>query len=206
MLDDTDKEALADMRRKGRKGFIALYHRYAGRVKSYLLWHCRLDEETAEELCNEVFFKFCHNIDKFNEKCGIHTWLCRIARNEVLNHLRKREVEYVPLSSSTANTADDADTGNSNPYDNQPDDKIPDIVRQICYEQCMDRLLGELQKSGSHKDCLNALTLRAMGVSIESIAEKIGRTTGATKTFLSTTCMKIMQQGSLKRCMDDCKE
>lgn len=42
-----------------------------------------------EELVNEIFIKCFENIDRFESRCSLSTWLYRISVNACCNHIRK---------------------------------------------------------------------------------------------------------------------
>lgn len=46
-------------------------------------------EHIAEEITAETFFKAMHALDRFRGECDIRVWLCQIARNCYLSHLKK---------------------------------------------------------------------------------------------------------------------
>lgn len=47
------------------------------------------DEKLAEEITAETFFRALSSLDKFNGTCDVRVWLCQIAKNCYLSHLRK---------------------------------------------------------------------------------------------------------------------
>ena len=68
--------------------FESIYRRYFTDVELYLRAICR-DESLAEELTEQVFFQALKALPKFRGECDIRTWLCTMARNCYLSHLRK---------------------------------------------------------------------------------------------------------------------
>lgn len=48
-------------------------------------------EDIAEEIVSETFCKAVLGAHRFKGECQITTWLCRIARNEYLNYIKKKE-------------------------------------------------------------------------------------------------------------------
>ncbi len=68
--------------------FEIIYRRYFTDVELYLRAICH-DELLAEELTEQVFFKALKALPKFRGDCDIRTWLCAMARNCYLSHLRK---------------------------------------------------------------------------------------------------------------------
>ena len=55
------------------------------------------DPDDAEEVLQETFISACKNINKFEERSALGTWLHRIATNAALMHLRKRKHREVSL-------------------------------------------------------------------------------------------------------------
>ncbi len=65
-----------------------IYQKYAMRVYKYLLSLCH-NEEMAEEITQETFYQAVRCIDKYDGSCAISTWLCAIAKNQLLAYQRK---------------------------------------------------------------------------------------------------------------------
>ncbi len=68
--------------------FETIYRRYFADVELYLRAICH-DEFLAEELTEQVFFQALKALPQFRGDCDIRTWLCAMARNSYLSHLRK---------------------------------------------------------------------------------------------------------------------
>ena len=68
--------------------FEKLYHTYFSDVYLYIR---RLsgDEQIAEEITSETFFKAMHSIDSFRGDCDVRVWLCQIAKNCYYTHTKK---------------------------------------------------------------------------------------------------------------------
>ena len=60
--------------------FEEVYRLYFRDVYRYCLALTR-DEQTAEEVTQETFFKALNAIDKFDGRCKLYVWLCQIAKN-----------------------------------------------------------------------------------------------------------------------------
>lgn len=68
--------------------FESVYRAYFGDVYRYIR---RLsgDEDLAEEITSEAFFKAMRSMDGFRGDCDIRVWLCQIAKNCYYAHLKK---------------------------------------------------------------------------------------------------------------------
>ena len=76
-----------------------VYREYAGYVFRYL---CALtgDEDLAEELTQETFFRAIKNVNRFDGRSGVSTWLCGIAKN-CLREYRRRNPPTAELTDET---------------------------------------------------------------------------------------------------------
>ena len=68
--------------------FEKLYHTYFNDVYLYIR---RLsgNEQTAEDITSETFFKAMHSIAGFRGDCDVRVWLCQIAKNCYYTQLKK---------------------------------------------------------------------------------------------------------------------
>jgi len=49
------------------------------------------DDNVAEEITSETFFKALKSLDSFKGNCDIRVWLCQIAKNTYYSYLRKNK-------------------------------------------------------------------------------------------------------------------
>lgn len=77
-------------RKEGMKVFSEIYYEYVTHIYRFLLNLCR-NESLAEELTQQTFYKAFLNIEKFEQRCSLSTWLCTIAKNEWLLECRKKK-------------------------------------------------------------------------------------------------------------------
>ena len=83
--------------------FEEVYRLYFRDVYRYCLALCR-DEETAEEVTQETFFKALNAIDQFDGRCRLYVWLCQIAKNTYFSMWSKKRpdglAEEIPAGES----------------------------------------------------------------------------------------------------------
>ena len=79
--------------------FNEIYALYFQDVYKFLLALCH-DEELAEELTQDTFFKAMKNHESFRGDCKISTWLCQIAKHSffLYDKRRKRNVDLDAVS------------------------------------------------------------------------------------------------------------
>lgn len=75
--------------------FEQIYQAYFQQVYRYLVGLTG-QEDLAEELTAETFFKAMDNLDRFRGDCELHSWLCQIAKNCYFSYLR-RSRKTLPL-------------------------------------------------------------------------------------------------------------
>jgi len=68
--------------------FQEVYNLYFRDVYRYALSICR-NEQLAEEITQETFYKALQKLDSFDGKCKVSVWLCQIAKNTYLSMCRK---------------------------------------------------------------------------------------------------------------------
>jgi RNA polymerase sigma-70 factor (ECF subfamily) len=90
---DSDEELLARIARGDRDAFADFFHRYAGKVKSYLV---RLGARgpQAEDLAQDAMVTVWRRAASFDgAKAKASTWMFVIARNAWIDRLRRERVE-----------------------------------------------------------------------------------------------------------------
>lgn len=68
-----------------------IYQKYARTVYKYLL-SLTYNDDIAEELTQETFYQAVRSIERYDESCSISTWLCAIAKNQLLSYQRKHPI------------------------------------------------------------------------------------------------------------------
>ena len=68
-----------------------IYQQYAQRVYKFLM-SLTGDEDVAEDVLQETFYQAIKNIHKYDGSCKITTWLCAIAKNQLLIYRRKHPI------------------------------------------------------------------------------------------------------------------
>ncbi len=57
-----------------------------------VVWKIVRNAPDAEDICQEVFLKVHEKLDTFNQDSKLSTWIAKIAYNQALSHLRKRDI------------------------------------------------------------------------------------------------------------------
>jgi len=77
--------------------FENIYKQYNRKVYGFILSKIK-DEMTAEELASDVMIKVHKSLHTYKEELSkFQTWLFNIAKNTVIDHIRKKTLSTVPL-------------------------------------------------------------------------------------------------------------
>jgi RNA polymerase sigma-70 factor (ECF subfamily) len=94
-FESRDDEALITLFQQGdTKAFRQLVERYQERVRN-LLFSMFHEEETVNDLTQEVFIKVYEALPGFRFESSFYTWLYRIAVNKGRDELRKRRIRRI---------------------------------------------------------------------------------------------------------------
>jgi RNA polymerase sigma factor (sigma-70 family) len=133
--------ALVEKARKGNeKAFAALMNRYRDSIYFMLLKMVN-NQSDAEDLTIEAFGKAFHNLDTYTPKFAFSTWLFRIATNNCVDFIRKKQLSPIPYEG----TQDNIDNVTVNIQSDLPDP---------------EESLINLQKIAALKDIVNQLKPR----------------------------------------------
>ena len=103
-MESSDKEMIDMLQdpHTRREGFAVLVRQYS----EPLYWKVRrivLNHEDANDVLQNAFLKIWNNLDTFQGKSALSTWLYRIAINEALDFVRRQK----NVNSATVSTEDE---------------------------------------------------------------------------------------------------
>lgn len=73
--------------------FEEIYSKYFKDVYRYVLCLSK-NENVAEDITQETFFKALKSIDGFKGNCKMSVWLCQIAKNSYFSYLKKEKINF----------------------------------------------------------------------------------------------------------------
>jgi RNA polymerase sigma factor (sigma-70 family) len=200
MDDDlSDDDALQDIRKGGRRGFVVLYQRYEPDVYTYVISK-GVPESDRDDVIQEIFFQFFKTLinNTFKQGCLLSTWLYCIRNKTTCTYWRQamaqNNLENFPC--------DEAEEAENNDFckelsEQQSQQWHNDLECQICIEQILARLE---QNDARLSNCLKVLLLHAQGESQKNIARQINKTEEATRKYLSKCVRKLRQYLPLQDC------
>jgi RNA polymerase sigma-70 factor (ECF subfamily) len=102
IIHDLSEKAKGDLllveeaRRGNEKAFASLMNRYRDSIYFMLLKMVN-NASDAEDLTIEAFGKAFRNLDSYTQKFAFSTWLFKIATNNCVDFIRKKQVSPTPL-------------------------------------------------------------------------------------------------------------
>lgn len=88
----SDEVLLAEVKLGSEPHFDTLYRRYFGRIYGFLQLRVR-NRADAEELTQEVFTAVFRSAGGFGERSSALSWIYGVARNTLLNHMRRQQLD-----------------------------------------------------------------------------------------------------------------
>lgn len=185
-----EEEIIRAIAAGGRQQEVALkaLYRKGAEFRRYFNFKMGLSPQIAEDLLQETIVKIFRAAPSYTGGQGFgdssaNAWLWQMARNCALDFVRRNKPEEVPIENDDAKLSAEflkVDAGGGI-FSKEP--------RRLSAEECFLKGLEEF--ASSFPDRAIALEMQMDGESIDSISNRIGRTVGATKEFLSQCKKKL---------------
>lgn len=135
-----------------------IYNQYSKMLYKYIFCLSG-DEELSEEIVQDTFLVAVKDINKFEGKCKISTWLCSIAKNIWYQKLKKdKNKKMIPIE----------DVSNTLIFEES-------IEENLCNKETKIELLKNIQRLD--EDTRNVIYLRTFGnLNYDEIAEILNKT------------------------------
>jgi len=179
MMEESDAALVTRAREGDQDAFRLLVERHSVRLFQ-LAFRMTGNEQDAEDLVQETFLRAYKQLNRFQSRAGLGTWLYRIAANCSLDLLRRRkrrgEQETVEFDSEEAlpATLSDAPAPDQQVYHGEVRQKVESVMRELTP---MER---------------TAFVLRHFeGLSIGEIGSALGVGPGATKQSIFRAVQKM---------------
>ena len=133
----SDLKLVEDARRGNEKAFASLMNRYRDSIYFMLLKMVN-NAYDAEDLTIEAFGKAFRNLDLYTPKFAFSTWLFKIATNNCVDFIRKKQLFPTPfdhlqdnLDNVTVNIQSDMPDPEESLINRQKIAALKDVVRQL---------------------------------------------------------------------------
>lgn len=187
-----EERALVENLRAGgaarRQAIAELYHAYQPRLRAYYLSHGAAAAQ-AEDWVQESFVRLLRSLDEFRGECAFAGWLWTIARNVMLDAIRRARhtssMEDMP-EGFLDRLADPAPGATARIEDGD----LRDCVRQ--------GFAAFAREHPERAQCLRWIVVDDLAIA--EVARVLGRTLGATREYLSQCRKKL--RAFLEPCMN----
>ncbi len=162
-----DDGAFSELMRRHYKGVVNFAYRFTRAL------------ETSEDLAQEVFLRVYRSREKYKPEAKFTTWLYKIASNVCLTYVSRQKKGGVSLDDPDANTGD---------VDESKDPKADEMLyRKEIKEAVMSAL-----ESLPEREKIAIMLCKYEGFSYEEVAEVIGCSVGAVKSYVHRGRMKLI--------------
>jgi RNA polymerase sigma-70 factor (ECF subfamily) len=171
--------------------FDQMYKKFKRPVENFILKKVKGDVMLAEELTNDVFVKALKNIAQYKSEFAITTWIFNIAKNLVIDYVRKKNLNTMSIDSVYVEWLNGEEAPQTdrliqlNDSANNPEEKmISDEVMKTMYARFKG--LNESEKMIATMHFFD-------GLSYAEVAEQLAMPLGTVKARLSRA-RKVMME------------
>lgn len=175
-LSDPDVALMLGFQNGDKASFEKLIERNYKRIYNFI-YRFVGQEETAEDLAQEVFIKIYKNASSYQPRAKFQTWAYQIARNLSLNELRR-------LKKPTVSLEETFETEEGPVARQVADDNMPTPYQEVSEKEKTDVVKGAIESLPDNQR--TAVILRRYdGMSYEDIAQTMGCSLKAVKSLLN---------------------
>ena len=159
----TDEQLVAQYAKGTNEAFDALLLRHKPNLFGYIIQRVK-DRDLADDIFQETFVKAITTIrqGRYNEEGKFSAWICRIARNLIVDYFRQEKTE--------ASVSTDDGTVDILNRKELADETVEDAIIDLQIEEDVRRLVGQLPQEQRR-----VLEMRYYeGLSFKEIAEQTG--------------------------------
>lgn len=128
-----DKKTIEKIRNNDYDTIESIYSTYYKLIK-YIIFQKIQNHNDVDDLVQEVFLKVFRKIDTYNSNYKFNNWISEIARNTVLDYIRKKQNYEYELLKDDAIIIDDTQNSGHNSINDSLDKKIKNILNDDEYQ------------------------------------------------------------------------
>ena len=165
-----DDSAFTELMRRHYKGVVNYVYRFTN------------DRANSEDLAQEVFLRVYRSVKRYNPQAKFSTWLYKIATNLCITEVKSRNKEQsVSLDEMQENAGELGDSKSEDPSD-------------LTLRREIGTAIFEALKSLSERERVAIILCKYEDLPYEEVAEVIGCTIGAVKTYVHRGRMKLIEK------------
>lgn len=104
----TDSELIDVVQNQNKEAYTELFQRYQRKIFIYI-FHLLRNKEETEDIIQNVFTKTYKNMEHFDKNRKFSSWIYRIAHNEAINFLKRKNKKYFISWEDISTTKDKID-------------------------------------------------------------------------------------------------
>ncbi len=159
--------------------------KYYNKIYKLCLYNLNNDQE-AEDLTQDIFFKVIKNIESFNEQSQLYTWIYRIAINTIINYSRRKKiVKFFSLSSKSGSDMEISDMYENDPARNNENNETESLKLKALQNSM--KLLSAKEKTAFYLFCYDNLKQK-------EIAEIMKSSVSAVESLIFKSKRKIKRE------------
>ena len=159
-----------------------LLQNYYQKIYKLALYQLK-DEQEAEDITHDIFFKVLNSLDTFQSKSEIYTWIYRIALNTIRNYLRRKKiVKFISF---------EEDLGDSSKFLTDPGKDPADQNEAEQEKKLKLRLLDEALQKLSEREKTAFYFFHFEKLKQKKIADLMGTSVSAVESLIFKSKKKI---------------
>jgi RNA polymerase sigma-70 factor (ECF subfamily) len=111
-----DQKAVESMLAGNKNAFTGIYKRYYAMIRQKYMTSIRFNQEIVDDLIQDLFIKVSENISKYSPEYTFNSWITKVAKNHLVDYLRKGKLDIVSYDRNIFN--DEGDEMLFQPQDN----------------------------------------------------------------------------------------
>jgi len=97
MKRDTDYPLINKIVDRNERGLYELFQKYHSPVYNFVYKQLK-DRAVADELTQDIFVNIIESLRDFRFQCSLKTFIFTIARNKIIDHMRKKKIKRILFS------------------------------------------------------------------------------------------------------------
>jgi RNA polymerase sigma-70 factor (ECF subfamily) len=169
--------------------FSEIYQQFHAPLMRYLAR--MVSPHEAEDLAQETFSKIAKNLDGFEGRAKLSTWIYRIATNTALDRLRRSNGRCVEIPLMEAFERGHLPDGPASKSEDTPLTQVIDSEMNACIRQQVDKLpqtYRTVMILNSMKELENGEIAEILGISLEAVKMRLHRGRAMLKEILENEC------------------
>jgi len=176
-----EQSILSAVKKGDTQRFQEIEGQYHDKLLFYL-WHLVGSKDEAEDILQDVFMKAYNNLHRFDNRRPFSSWIYRIAHNEAINYLKRRNKQHIMSWEDIVTVKDRLDTADR---ETSPQEAWIRHERREEVKEALKKLSPKYRE---------AILLRYYSDrSYEEMSEILGKPTNTVGTLLSRAKKRLLE-------------